>query len=125
MPWVLLPFHLSATGRIGYPLRAMGSGAARLAITTVDDERHLRLSGDLDSYSAPDLDAALDALGPEGDVVIDLAGLSFMDSSGLRVLIGAHTALDGKGNKLVLTSPSRAVSRLFEISGLTEHFHLA
>lgn len=104
----------------------MGSGSARLAITTVGgDERHLGLSGDLDSFTAADLDAALAALGPAADVVIDLSGLSFMDSSGLRVLIGAHTALDGEGNKLVLTSPSRAVGRLFEISGLTEHFHLA
>lgn len=103
----------------------MGSGSSRLAITTVGaDPRHLGLSGDLDSFTAPDLDQALLTLGPTADVVVELAEVSFIDSSGLRVLIAAHTALAEQGNRLVLKAPSRAVSRLFEISGLTEHFHL-
>lgn len=103
----------------------MGTGSSRLAITTVgEDPRHLGLSGDLDSFTSPDLDEALAALGPEADVMVELAGVSFIDSSGLRVLIAAHTALDGRGNRLVLAAPNRSVSRLFEISGLTEHLHL-
>jgi anti-anti-sigma regulatory factor len=53
----------------------MGSGSGRLAIIIGgDDTRHLGVSGELDSSTAPDLDAALAALGPEADVVIDLSG---------------------------------------------------
>ncbi|MEZ5409241.1 MAG: STAS domain-containing protein [Acidimicrobiales bacterium] len=104
----------------------MESSTSRLTITpSEEDPRHLVLSGDIDSYTAPDLDAALLALGPSADVHVELPGVAFIDSSGLRVLISAHTALEERGQRLVLSAPSRAVSRLFEISGLTEHFHLA
>lgn len=103
----------------------MESGSSRLVITTVgEDPRHVVLNGDIDSFTAPDLDAALLALGPAADVLVDLSGVVFIDSSGLRVLISAHNALEEQGHRLVLQSPGRAASRLFEISGLTEHFHL-
>lgn len=103
----------------------MGTGSSRLTITTGEAPRHLGLSGDIDSFTAPDLAAALEALGQAADVVVDLSGVVFIDSSGLRALISAHTALDEHGQRLVLVAPSRAASRLFEISGLNEHFHLA
>ena len=94
----------------------MGTGSSRLTITTVgNDPRHLGLRGDIDSFTAPDLAA----------VVLELSGVAFIDSSGLRALVAAHTALDERGHRLVLVAPSRPASRLFEISGLNEHFHLA
>lgn len=104
----------------------MGTGSSRLTITTVgNDPRHLGLRGDIDSFTAPDLAAAIEALGPAADVLVELSGVAFIDSSGLRVLVSAHTALDERGHRLVLVAPSRTASRLFEISGLNEHFHLA
>lgn len=117
---------VAAAGAVGYRQAAMGTGSSRLTITAVgDDPRHLDLSGDLDSFTAPDLAAALEALGEAADVVIELSGVAFIDSSGLRTLVATHTALDEQGHRLVLVAPSRTASRLFEISGLHEHFHLA
>lgn len=104
----------------------MGTGSSRLTITTTGEApRHLVLHGDIDSFTAPDLDAALQGLGTTGDVTVGLAGVAFIDSSGLRALITAHTALAGQGHRLILVEPSRAAARLFEISGLTDQFHLA
>lgn len=111
---------------VGYCSVTMGRpGASHLTITTVGREpRHLGLSGDIDAYTAPDLAAALDGLGPAADVAVDLSGVAFIDSSGLRALVSAHTVLGEHGHRLILVAPSRAASRLFEISGLDEYFHL-
>lgn len=83
-----------------------------------------RLVGEIDAHTAPALSRALatsaEAAG-EGDVpVIDLAEVSFMDSSGLRVLVEATRAARDRGSDLELASPQPALSRLFEIAGLTE-----
>lgn len=81
------------------------------------------LAGELDPHSADSVAEALHALG--GDeavtrVVVDLAGVGFIDSSGLRVLLAADEALTANGSKLVLRSPSDAARRLFEITDLLD-----
>jgi stage II sporulation protein AA (anti-sigma F factor antagonist) len=54
--------------------------------------------------------------------VVDLADVSFMDSSGLRVLVVARNALDERGGEMVIADVSDQLRRLFEISGLTSAF---
>ena len=102
----------------------MSSSPTRLTIANGEVARHLVLDGDLDSHTAPRLDAAVQSLGADGEVTIDLSRVGFIDSSGLRVLITAHTLLCDRGQRLVLLSPSSAVVRLFEITGLTDHLHV-
>lgn len=93
---------------------------ARLDVTHA--ELGLVLAGEIDAHTAPSLVDHLDPL-PDGtgDVVLDIAGVDFMDSSGLRVLIEAHDRARAAGRRLVLRSPSGVVRRLFEVSGLSEH----
>ena len=79
----------------------------------------LVLAGEIDSYTAADLSARL-VDDPPIDV-LDLAGVTFIDSSGLRVLVEAHQARTARGSRLVLRSPSASVQRLLEISGLAGH----
>ena len=50
-----------------------------------------------------------------------MAGVSFIDSSGLRILIEAHQSRIDADSSLTLRSPSAAVQRLLEISGLSAH----
>jgi anti-sigma B factor antagonist len=57
-------------------------------------------------------------------VVIDLSGVGFIDSSGLRVLVEAHQRAEAEARRLVLSGPSRQVLRLLEISGLMEYLHV-
>jgi anti-sigma B factor antagonist len=102
----------------------MSPSPARLTIAAGEGSRDLVLEGDIDSYTAPRLDSAVQALGFDSGITIDLAGVEFIDSSGLRVLITTHSALDERGQQLVLLSPSPAVARLFEITGLLDHLHI-
>lgn len=76
----------------------------------------LRVTGEIDASTAPDLATLLDPF-PGHDVVIELSAVDFIDSSGLRVLIDAHLRAEQAGHQLILSRPSRAVSRLLEVSG--------
>jgi anti-sigma B factor antagonist len=66
----------------------------------------LRLSGSLDTATAPELEAQLVTLlaGPIKELVFDLAGLSFISSAGLRVIAQARKQLRERGG---LASESR------------------
>lgn len=100
----------------------MATEEARLELS-VDVDGALVLGGEIDSYTAPELAERL-ADDPAIDV-IDLAAVTFIDSSGLRVLVQAHQARAEAGETLTLRSPSAAVQRLFEISGLAGHLDVA
>lgn len=79
----------------------------------------LAASGEIDAHTAPSLASAIDAAGP--DVELDLAGVEFVDSSGLRVLIDAHQRLAEAGGALRITALSEPVRRLLEISGVSDY----
>lgn len=83
----------------------------------------IALAGELDPATAPQLDQAIQtATEIEGlqRLVLDLAGLTFIDSSGLRVFVTARQSLTDSGGELVLRSPSTTVRRLLDITGLGE-----
>jgi anti-sigma B factor antagonist len=77
----------------------------------------IRLRGELDMMSAPRLEEALEEAPPGGHVVIDLGGLQFMDSVGLRTLLIAHAASERDGGRLRLRRGPEAVQRVFRITG--------
>jgi anti-anti-sigma factor len=81
------------------------------------------VSGEIDAHTAPTLAAAMAEL-PGGVATIDLAGVSFMDSSGLRVLIEAATRARDGGGDLVIANPTPGIIRLVEISGLAGQLRL-
>jgi anti-anti-sigma factor len=75
--------------------------------------------GEIDLVSAPQLRDAFADLGSQ--VLVDLRGVTFIDSSGLAVLIDQkHKMMNGGDLRIVANSPP--VLRLFEIAGLTEFF---
>ncbi len=82
----------------------------------------LALRGELDPHTAPILDdhvgRALDA--GASTVVLDLAALSFIDSSGLRSVIAAHKGLAERGGTLVLRAPGPTTQRLLDVTGLDD-----
>lgn len=82
------------------------------------------LHGEIDAHSAPLLSERFRSL-PDGsnDIEVDLAAVSFIDSSGLRVLIDLHQRAADADRRLVLRSPSHSVIRLLEVAGLDDHFH--
>jgi len=81
------------------------------------------LEGELDIATAPQVEAALRDGGDEsapGPCVLDLRGLTFMDSSGLRVILSANGAARRDGRQLQLVAGPPAVQRVFEICGVAD-----
>ena len=98
----------------------MSEMGTQLTITAVDDG--FVLAGEVDAHTAPELERALTArIADAGSARLDTSGVTFMDSSGLRVLIGATNESRGRGGDLIVDSPTSVVRRLIEISGLSEH----
>ncbi len=79
----------------------------------------ITLEGELDLATAPDLE---EALPEDGDVLVDLSKLRFMDSSGLRMLIAGDQALRAAGGGLSLVAPTGHVLRVLEITGMAAAF---
>ncbi len=83
----------------------------------------IRLQGELDLGSADAVQRVLDEAVAESPVtVVDLEGLEFMDSTGLRLLASAHRTASEKGARFLLGRPSPAVLRVLNVAGLVEHF---
>jgi anti-anti-sigma factor len=89
------------------------------------DERGERIvvtpRGELDMASAPELEQALLPRIEEGGwVVLDLRTLDFIDSSGLRVVVGAHRSAEDRGGRFtcVRGEPGTTVHRIVEIAGI-------
>src|SRR3954452_16735168 len=92
----------------------------------VDGVRLLEVFGELDLATAPQLCAALDAarIHRVKRVVVDLTGVDFCDSTGLRALMGASTELRVGGGRLAVAAlPGGAVARLFDMTGIRESLH--
>src|SRR5215217_4724946 len=101
----------------------MTADALAVHESDVDGVRLLEVFGELDLETAPRLCAALDAARVHRvkRVVVDLTGVDFCDSTGLRALIGASTELRVSGGRLAIAClPDGAVARLFRIAGARE-----
>ena len=91
-------------------------------------EPTLRIEGEIDIATAPQLRDALTVLVDRGArrITLDLAGVRFVDSSGLGVLVGALRKLaDNRGGRLLVENVQDGVRKVFEITGLGPMFGLA
>jgi anti-sigma B factor antagonist len=79
----------------------------------------LAITGEVDMASAPGLRDQLQRLGAR-NVVIDLSGVTFIDSTGLGVLVTALKRAREAGGQLTLRSPTRATRRVLDITGLSQ-----
>jgi anti-anti-sigma factor len=89
------------------------------------DEREDRVvvtpRGELDMATAPELEqAVMPRLDSGGWVVLDLRALDFIDSSGLRVVVGAHRSAEEREGRFtcVRGAPGSTVHRIVEIAGI-------
>jgi anti-sigma B factor antagonist len=96
----------------------------RSTIVHADGGVTVELVGEIDLACVPQLRQSLDAAidTSPGDVNIELSEVSFLDSTGLTVLIAAHDRLATTQRRLTVLNPSRTVCRVFEFSGLIEVF---
>jgi anti-anti-sigma factor len=87
------------------------------------DDTVMRLDGELDMSGTFVLEPKLDELAAEnvdGDVLFDLRGVTFIDSTGLAALVGAHERLQGAGVPTRFVRGSDDVQRVFAVAGFDD-----
>jgi anti-anti-sigma factor len=102
----------AAAGRLELSVEQRDAGSARVAI--------VRAEGEVDLGNADELAGVLhsDACEKSAGVVLDLLGVPFMDSSGLRAVLVAAGELEPE--LAVVLSPGSPVLRLFELAEVTD-----
>lgn len=92
-----------------------------LDATTGPGGSRIEVTGELDAYSAPQLRRLVDELvgSNAARMVIDLSQTSFIDSTGLGVLVGSARRVADHGGELWLDAPTPAVYRVLQMTGLS------
>ena len=102
----------------GYELQVDSTGSRA--------QRRLTLGGELDLASTPALTETVARLCADGtrEIVLDIGGLEFIDSTGLRCILAARAACERGGSRLVVEPEPERVSpqvrRLLQVTGLLE-----
>ena len=84
----------------------------------------LAVEGRLDTNTAPDLEAELKLDGVK-EIAFDLAGLEYISSAGLRVLMTAQKAMMACGGAMTISSPNAMVRDVFDMTGMSGIFTIA
>ena len=85
----------------------------------------LRVTGEIDMSTAPSVhEAAICAIRLHPTLDIDLSAVTFMDSSGLHVLLATKKRADIRGGSLRLLHPTPAVMRVLEVTGVDGLFEI-
>ena len=89
-------------------------------ILRLDGDTGLKVVGELDVATAPQLRAALQGAVFADRPVLDLSELTFLDSCGVHAILDFARAQNGNG-PVVILDPSDAVTRLLELIGIDQH----
>lgn len=85
---------------------------------------YILLSGELDehtaSYVRKTMDTIFDVEKNYNQIIMDLSELTFMDSTGVGVLIGRYKKMNCKGKPIYIYNPSLHAEKIFKMSGLYE-----
>lgn len=84
----------------------------------------LDLNGEVDSYNAPKLRERMIGLIDEGNpqLVVNLGGVDYIDSTGLGTLVGGLKRASEKGGAIRIICPNEQIHKVFSITGLVKVF---
>jgi anti-sigma B factor antagonist len=101
-------------------------GEFNVSVSSETTSHNVSLSGELDIATANQFTAALEGLQPvAGDrLVIDLTAVSFMDSTGLRVLIAANRNAKAGDYSVVIVTGESPAKRVLELTRMDEHMQV-
>jgi len=90
------------------------------------DRAVLRIDGDIDAWTAPQLRERVRDLAGSGTVhlIADLRGVGFLDSAGLGALVAARKELRGREGSLMRVAGAGRIVQVLRITGLTDAFAL-
>ena len=82
------------------------------------------LEGRLDTTTSPDRESTINDATPDATkLILDLTKLDYISSAGLRVLLGAAQAMDGKGD-MVVRNLNPSVREVFDLTGFSNMFNI-
>lgn len=92
--------------------------------TTFEDKNcTIAIEGNIDTFTSPELEQEISAAGQKCEkMILDMTGVDYISSAGLRVIVGANHSL-GKGN-LKLIGLKTNVYEIFRITGFTKHIDI-
>ncbi|MCX7773517.1 MAG: STAS domain-containing protein [Clostridia bacterium] len=96
-----------------------------LSVESKDNQnRVIAMKGEIDIYSAPDFKENLYHAIGEGqeDVVLECSDLSYIDSMGLGILVGALKRIKQNEHNIIVKNPKSNIRKLFKITGLDKVF---
>ena len=100
----------------------MQDSALKIDLSQLNGCAFLTVVGEIDAESVVQFRAVLDCVHLDKQVVVDMAGVRFMDSTGINALVDRSLRIEGTGGSLRITNPSRCVQRVVEITGLAQVF---
>jgi anti-sigma B factor antagonist len=81
------------------------------------------LTGELTGKTAPDAQQfILTQAQPEGKMILDMSGVPYMSSAGLRVLLVVYRAVSGKGGRAMLIGLSEDLKNTMSVTGFLDFF---
>lgn len=101
-----------------------GGRNLRIEVADTTSPTTVVLTGEIDVSTSNRVREALIAISNSGEisVVVDMANVTFMDSTGLAALVGPLKRFRSINGQIVLRSPSKGVLKVLEITGLTRVF---
>jgi len=101
---------------------------ALLEVDTYEENGTIRVAlvGELDISSAPRVEEEMERLeaAEPAVLVLDLRGLAFMDSTGLRLIVGADARAREQGRRLAVVRGPDVVQRIFNVTRLDERLEM-
>ena len=97
-----------------------------IEVRTASPHALIALTGELDASNVAELYERLALLARDGicHLALNLAELTFIDSTGLTVLVAAHKRTQACGGELIIFSPRPEVRRTIELGGLADYLHV-
>jgi anti-sigma B factor antagonist len=93
------------------------------------DHAVVTVSGEIDLYTAPRLHSELAAViasaAPASQVILDMSGVDFCDSTGMNVLLSSLRASREKDVEFALSAPRPAVKKILQVTGLDAVFTIS
>jgi anti-sigma B factor antagonist len=91
--------------------------------STVKDVNVVRLTGDLDGNTAPAVQAEIMQLVvPYAKMILDMSGVSYMSSAGLRMLLVTYRSINSQSGKVILVGLSEEIRDTMSLTGFLDFF---
>ncbi len=92
-------------------------------VSTFQKAKVVTIAGEIDGSTAPQAQAVILAQAePGAKVILDMTGVTYMSSAGLRMLLTAYRTINGQGGKIVLVGLSSDLQDTMSVTGFLDFF---